>query len=125
MISAIAAFVLPALAQATPAQPAPQGGFEGLLSSPLVLIIPLLLVWMFVLGGGKRKDEKKRKLALAALKRGDRVQTIGGVLGTVVETEDSKVRLKVDESSNAKMWFSRDAIFKLLGEEKAAESEKK
>jgi preprotein translocase subunit YajC len=49
------------------------------------------------------------------------VQTIGGVLGKVVETEDSRMLLKVDESSNTKIWFSRDAIYKVLGEEKAVE----
>ena len=49
----------------------------------------------------------------------DRVQTIGGILGKVVEAEETKVLLKVDESSNTKIWFSRSAIDRVLEEEKS------
>ena len=51
---------------------------------------------------------------LAGLKRNDRVQTIGGVLGTVVEAREHEVILKVDESSNTKMRFNRAAIKEVL-----------
>ena len=56
---------------------------------------------------------------LSALKKGDEVQTIGGVLGKVIETRDDRVLLKVDESSNAKMWFTRAAIQRVITEEKS------
>jgi preprotein translocase subunit YajC len=69
----------------------------------------------------KRNEDQKKKDLLSSIKRGDRVQTIGGILGTVVEVEDSRVRLKVDESSNTKIWFSRNALFRVLGEEKAVD----
>jgi preprotein translocase subunit YajC len=55
---------------------------------------------------------------LEQMKRGDRVQTIGGILGKVVEAEPEKVLLKVDESSNTKIWFSRNAIHRVLTDEK-------
>ena len=70
----------------------------------------------------KRTQDKKRTDMLSALKRGDRVQTIGGILGTVVEARDADVLLKVDESSNTKIRFSRSAIHRVLEEEKAAEA---
>jgi preprotein translocase subunit YajC len=38
------------------------------------------------------------------------VQTIGGILGAVVEVRDEDVVLKVDESSNTKIRVIRDAI---------------
>jgi preprotein translocase subunit YajC len=111
------------LAQTPPAQPAPSGGggLESLFSNPMYLFIPLIIVWFFLLSGGKRKEERKRKELLSQIKRGERIQTIGGIIGKVVETEDSRVLVKVDETSNTKIWFSRDAIFKVLGEEKSAE----
>ena len=56
---------------------------------------------------------------LDTLKKGDRVQTIGGVLGTVVEARDTDVLVKVDESSNTKIRFSRNAIHRVLDEDKA------
>lgn len=112
------------LAQVAPAtgpagqKPPPWAEF---FSSPMSLLaIGLLFLWIFMFSG-KRKDEKKRKDLLNQIKRGDRVQTIGGIIGKVVEAEELKVLLKVDESSNTKIWFSRGAIAKVLGEEKAAE----
>jgi preprotein translocase subunit YajC len=53
---------------------------------------------------------------LKGLKRNDRVQTIGGILGTVVETRDDVVVLKVDEANNVKMHFNRSAIKEVLHE---------
>ena len=47
---------------------------------------------------------------LKNMKRGDRVMTAGGILGTVVDVRDAEVVLKVDESTNTKIKFSRDAI---------------
>jgi preprotein translocase subunit YajC len=83
---------------------------------PLLLGIIVLYVFMF---RSKKNQERKTQQARDAMKRGDRVQTIGGILGKVVEVEDSKVLLKVDENSNTKIWFSRNAIHRVITEEKA------
>ena len=51
-----------------------------------------------------------------------RVQTIGGIIGKVVEADDEdRILVKVDETSNTKIWFTRNAIHRVLGEEKSAE----
>jgi preprotein translocase subunit YajC len=46
--------------------------------------------------------------------------TAGGILGSVVEVRDTEVVLKVDESSNTKIKFTRDAIKRVLTEDEAA-----
>jgi preprotein translocase subunit YajC len=84
---------------------------------PLLLGIVVLYVFMF---RSKKNQERQRQDMLGQMKRGDRVQTIGGILGKVVEVEDSKVLLKVDENSNTKIWFSRAAIQRVVTEEKSA-----
>jgi preprotein translocase subunit YajC len=84
-------------------------------------MVGVLILYIFVFRS-KRTQDKKRTDMLSALKRGDRVQTIGGILGTVVEARDTDVLLKVDESSNTKIRFSRSAIHRVLEEEKAAET---
>jgi preprotein translocase subunit YajC len=99
-----------------PADPAPPG-FD-LLRNPILPIgVGLLLIMMFS-GKGKRTEEKKRLEMLKQLKRGDRIQTIGGILGAVVRVEENRVEVKVDESSNTKMWFARSAILKVVDAEK-------
>jgi preprotein translocase subunit YajC len=109
------------VAQAT--APATQSGgtppppaFQFLVSyGPLILIF-VLFYFLFI--RSKQNTERTRQQMLAALKKGDEVQTIGGVLGKVIETRDDRVLLKVDESSNAKMWFTRGAIQRVITQEK-------
>ena len=99
----------------------PPGWFQ-LLQGPLFpLMVGVLILYLFVFRS-KRQTDKKRTDMLSNLKRGDKVQTIGGILGTVVEARDSDVLLKVDESSNTKIRFSRNAIHRVVEEEKAAET---
>ena len=83
-------------------------------------MFPLLLamgVVYFLLFRGQKKDRQRVQDMLANLKRNDRVQTIGGVLGTVVDVRDNEVVLKVDETNNVKMRFNRGAIKEVLGGE--------
>ncbi len=80
-----------------------------------IFLLVLVVMWVFLMGG-QRKEKKKRAALLAALAKGDKVQTVGGVLGTVVEVRDTEVVVKVDENSNARMRFSRSAIQTVLGD---------
>ena len=75
--------------------------------SPLFLAIVVFWWWM---SRSRKKERNRFEDMLKNLKRNDRVQTIGGVLGTVVEARGDEVILKVDETSNVKMRFTRGAI---------------
>lgn len=79
--------------------------------------VAIAVLFYFVFLGPKRREDKKKRDMLAQLKRGDRVQTIGGVLGSVVDVQEGRVQLKVDETSNAKVWFTRGAIDRVVVEE--------
>ena len=57
--------------------------------------------------------------SLKQLKRGDRIQTIGGILGNVLRVEENRIEVKVDETNNTKMWFTRNAIHRVIDEDKA------
>jgi preprotein translocase subunit YajC len=63
---------------------------------------------------GQKRDRKKREAMISAIKKHDRVQTIGGVIGSVVEIKPEYIVLKVDESSNTRITFSRSAIASVL-----------
>ncbi len=89
------------------------------LQSPMLLIGAVLLISFMFMGKGKRGEEKQRLEMLKQLKRGDRIQTIGGIQGSVMRTEESRVEVKVDEGNNTKMWFARTAIARVLDAEKA------
>jgi preprotein translocase subunit YajC len=99
-------------------QPAPQQTPDFFRSYGLLMVM-LVVLWVFLLRSGRGKNKKQDQL-LASLKKGDEVQTVGGVLGKVVEVRDDRIQLKVDESANTKIWFSRSAIHRVLGGETAA-----
>ena len=82
----------------------------GLFGNPLIFIVLMVAVLWFLMIAPQRKEKKKRKQMLEALSKGDRVQTVGGILGTVIELRETEVLLKVDENSNTRMRFSRSAI---------------
>ena len=80
------------------------------MSSIMMMIIPLVLIMLVISTFSQRRERKRREQMLGGIKKHDHVRTIGGVLGSVVELKPDTVVLKVDESSNIRMTFSRDAI---------------
>jgi preprotein translocase subunit YajC len=83
-----------------------------------ILAAILLLFWFS--SRNKKKAEQQKQSLLNSMKRGVRVQTIGGILGSVVEVHPDWVLVKVDESNNTKVKFARSAIHRVLGEEAEA-----
>jgi preprotein translocase subunit YajC len=84
-------------------------------NNPILLIAGGLMIFMLFSGKNKtRGEEKQRQEMLKQLKRGDRIQTAGGIQGAVTRVEENRVEVKVDESSNTKIWFSRGSIFKVI-----------
>jgi preprotein translocase subunit YajC len=105
----------PTTSGATGREPGPLLQF---LTSGMMPILLGIIVLYFFMFRSKSNERKQRESMLSRLKRGDRVQTIGGILGTVIEARDHDVLLKVDESSNTKIRFARSAIHRVVEEEK-------
>ena len=78
--------------------------------------LPFMLLWIggmlvilyFITIRPQQKTESLRKKMLAALKRGDRVLTSGGMYGTVMAVKEDVVVLKFSEEAKAE--FRRAAI---------------
>ena len=97
---------------------------------PFVLII---VIFYFFLIRPQNKKQKETEKMLNALKKGDKVITIGGIHGTIASVKEQTVVVKVDDG--CKMEFNRSAIAtvelteaekaKLAEEAKAKKSEKK
>ena len=104
------------LAQATK----PANGTDTLLYNMTHGMMPWVLIAFavyFMLIIPKRKKDKERQLTLSNLKRGDEITTIGGIIGKVVDPKEDRVLVKVDETSNTKIWFSRSAIARVTVED--------
>ncbi|OGX68666.1 MAG: preprotein translocase subunit YajC [Paenibacillus sp. RIFOXYA1_FULL_44_5] len=83
------------------------GGSSGILG----LVVPLVLmfaVFYFLLIRPQQKRQKTRNSMLGSMKKGDKVVTIGGLHGTIMEMMEDVVVLRVNDST--KMTFDRSAI---------------
>jgi len=81
---------------------------------PFVLIMVVMYVLMF---RGPRKQQQQHKQMVQSLKKNDRVRTIGGIFGTIVDVRGDEVVLKVDEQNNTKIRVSTTAIGKNLSQD--------
>ena len=80
----------------------------------LGLIINLLLVvaiFYFLLSVPQRREQKRHREMLAALRAGDQVATAGGVIGEIVQLKDDQVTLK---SGDSRILVEREKIMKLV-----------
>ncbi len=73
----------------------------------------VLLLFLFWMSRGKKRQEQQRREMLSSLRKGDRVTTIGGIIGTVVDVKGKEVTLKVDESANVRMRFTIGAVHRV------------
>jgi len=71
----------------------------------------------FLLLRGPRKKQQQHKQMVQGLQKNDKVRTIGGIIGTVVEIKDDEITLKVDESNNTKIKIATSAIGKNLSKD--------
>jgi len=101
----------PTTAGGNPASPAP--GIPWLLWAPLIFIL-IFIFWHS--SSSQKKEKRKREAMLASIGKHDKVQTIGGIIGSVVEVKDSEVVLKVDEANNIKMRFAKSAVQQVVTE---------
>ncbi len=107
---------------ATQGVPAPNGGAGGPPpgggANPFSFIFPLmigLLLFMIISSVlGQRKQRKQKDAMLGSLRKHDQVQTIGGVLGSVVEVRDHEVVVETDRASGTRIRFSKTAIQQVL-----------
>jgi preprotein translocase subunit YajC len=90
-------FISQAFAQATDAAPTGLGGLGGIAQfAPLVLIF---VVFYFLLIRPQQKKMKAHREMVGQLKRGDRVVTSGGIVGTVTKVlSDTEVQVEIAEN---------------------------
>ena len=78
------------------------------MTSSLIMFALIILIFYFLIYRPQKKRDKEAKAMLAAMKKGDKVVTIGGIHGTIVTVKDKTVVIKVDDS--ARIEFSKEAI---------------
>ena len=90
----------------------PRGGLDIM----LLMLLPVvgLFWWM---SRSQKKKEQKRKDMLGAIRKGEKVVTIGGIHGEVTRLNEREIVLMVDKSKGIELRFARTAIASTRGGE--------
>lgn len=95
-------------------------------SQTLMSVVPFILIiaifYFFIIRPQNKKQKETQKM-IDALKKGDKVVTIGGIHGVVTSTKEKTVIIKVDE--NVKIEVNRSAVAGVEKESAPSKSEKK
>ena len=75
----------------------------------IMLALIFVVMWFFMIRP-QRKQQKELQNFRDALKKGDKVVTIGGIYGTVAEIKEDSVLIEVD--NNVKIRVSKQALVK-------------
>ena len=107
-LSSIAAFAEEA---APEQQPSAIGSF-------LPLILLFVVMWLFFIRP-KNKEMKKMEEMRKALKKGDKVITTAGIIGTVTNIDETGTTISVRTGSTTIIDFEKSAILRVLNAEAA------
>jgi preprotein translocase subunit YajC len=107
-------------------QPPPAEGAEGAIRSflPILPWIVIGVLFYMMLIRPERRKRADLESMLKSLKKNDRVVTIGGIFGTVVQAsqDTDEVTLKIDESNNTRIRVLRSSISRVLTPSAPADS---
>ena len=101
---------------------APAGG-SGQLVTTFATFGLVILIFYFLIIRPQSKRKKDTEKMLQALKKGDRVVTIGGIRGTVVSVKEESVVVKVDE--NTKLELNRSAVSSIVSRDEGKQEDSK
>ena len=106
---------------------AQQGGAGAQPGGNPILMIGFMAIFIvffyFVVIRPQNKQKKEMQKMLDALKKGDKVVTIGGIIGKVASVKDNVVTIRVNDS-NTEISFEKNAIAKVVNPS-AEKSDKK
>ena len=90
----------------------------GAMMSFLPMLVVMVIVMYFFIIRPQQKRQKEASNMMNSLKKGDKVSTAGGIIGTIVGIDDKVIVLKIAE--NTKVEFKKSAIIEKVGSGDAA-----
>ncbi len=82
-------------------------------------ILLMVVIFYFLLWRPQKKQQKERANLLGSLQKGQKIVTIGGIYGEIVELDDEKVKVQVSEK--VELTFARTAVANVLSKKNKEE----
>ena len=80
----------------------------------LMQMVAIGVIFYFLLIRPQRKEQQRHRQMIEELKKGDEVVTAGGIIGTVVHTQDDQLTIKTGE--NTRLVVQRGRIAQVLSD---------
>lgn len=78
----------------------------------------IFVVFYFLMFRGPKKKQQQHNQMVKNLQKNDKIQTVGGIFGTIVDVKDDEITLKIDEANNTKVKISHNAVGRNLSKDK-------
>ena len=78
----------------------------------ILQFLPIVVIFYLLLIRPQQQQRKKTEMMLKELKKGDRVVTSGGIIGTVIGVDEAKAVLKI--ADDVKVEFAKSSITQVL-----------
>ncbi len=85
---------------------------------PMLVVGLMVLFWVVVIIPAGRRQRKEQEKMLAALKRGSKVLTVSGIVGTIVTLKDGDDEVVI-RSEDARIRVKRSTIQSVIGTDEA------
>ena len=79
------------------------------MGSPIVMMVLMLVIFYFMLIRPENKRKKEAEQMRSAVKKGDKIVTIGGITGVVVDVKENKIVLETG-ADQVRIEFEKWAI---------------
>jgi preprotein translocase subunit YajC len=96
---------------------AQEAGGGGITGSGVLQILPIVLIFgifYFMMIRPQQQQQKVLKAKLAAIKRGDKVLTAGGIVGVVQKSRDGASEVEIEIAPNVRVTVLRETISQVL-----------
>jgi preprotein translocase subunit YajC len=94
------------------------------LLSMLITFLPMIAIFYFLLIRPENKRKKEAEAMRSAMKKGDKITTIGGIVGTVVDIKEDKIVIETS-ADQVRIEFCKWALSTNETAEEKAKAEQK
>ena len=87
-------------------------------ANPLIGFLPIILIFIvfyFFIIRPQKKKEQQRKEMIEAVRKGDKVITVGGIHATVTQVDDDSLLAQID--TNTKVRLDKSAVATVVGKD--------
>lgn len=125
LVCVVASLATVAFATEAPATTEPAPWYAAIIGSPIFMIVIMIAIFYFLLIRPENKKKKETAKMRDSLKPGDKITTIGGIVGRIVKVKDDELVIEssTDKSKLRIMKWAVSTVDKPAPEKKAKAEE--